>query len=50
MYNNTLHCGKNVSCDCLQALRTAAKLKCNIKIALKLMVNKGLKFQKRWIC
>ena len=42
MYNSTLHCGKNVSCDCLQAFRTAEKLKCNIKIALKLMVNKGL--------
>ena len=37
LYDNTLDCRKNVR----------RKLKCNIKIPLKLMANKGLKFQKR---
>ena len=40
LYDNTLDCRKNVR----------RKLKCNIKIPLKLMANKGLKLQKRWIC
>ena len=37
----------NNNCYCLQAFRTAEKLKCHIKIALKLMVNKLLRCLRR---
>ena len=46
MYDQTLHRGRKHFCRYL-FLKTAEKLKCHIKIALKLMVNKLLRCLKR---
>ena len=47
-YNHALYRGRKHFCRyCLQAFQTAKKLKFHIKIALKLMVNKQLKCQKK---
>ena len=46
MYDHTLHHGRKYFCHyCLQVFRTEEKIKCQIKIAVKSMVKKGLKFQ-----
>ena len=47
-YDYTLNLGKKYFCRyCLQPFRTAEKLKCCIKCALKLMVNRLLRCRRR---
>ena len=48
MHDHTLHCGrKHFCCYCLQAFRTAEKLKCHIKDCFKINGNKPLRCLRR---
>ena len=48
MYNHTLHHGrKHFSCYCLQAFRTAEKLKCHIKDSFKINGKQTIKIHRK---